>query len=81
MRLLLHRGPTRLYGLATNYSGVGDPSEPNYVAMLGGDTFGISDDNPYWFPGHTVSASNLPSEMEDAANMAWLLPEHALPRL
>jgi hypothetical protein len=24
------------YGLATRYSGVGDPSEPNYVAMLGG---------------------------------------------
>jgi hypothetical protein len=23
------------YGLATNYSGVGGPSEPNYVAMLG----------------------------------------------
>ena len=54
------------YGLATNYSGVGDPSEPNYVAMLGGDTFGISDDNPFWFPGHTVSASNLLSEMEGA---------------
>ena len=54
------------YGIATNYSGVGDPSEPNYVAMLGGDTFGISDDNPYWFPGHTVSASNLLSEMESA---------------
>ena len=54
------------YGLATNYSGVGDPSEPNYVAMLGGDTFGISDDNPYWFPGHTVSASNLLSQLEGA---------------
>ena len=48
----------KAYGLATNYSGVGDPSEPNYVAMLGGDTFGISDDDPYWFPGHTVSADN-----------------------
>ena len=24
------------YGLATNYTGVADPSEPNYVAMLGG---------------------------------------------
>jgi phosphatidylinositol-3-phosphatase len=29
------------YGLATNYRGVADPSEPNYVAMLGGDFFGI----------------------------------------
>jgi hypothetical protein len=37
------------YGLATNYSGVADPSEPNYVAMLGGDPFGINSDDPYWF--------------------------------
>ena len=29
------------YGLATNYRGVADPSEPSYVAMLGGDFFGI----------------------------------------
>jgi phosphatidylinositol-3-phosphatase len=41
------------YGLATNYTGVGDPSEPNYVGMLGGSTFGIIDDNPYFWPGHT----------------------------
>ena len=32
------------YGLATNYTGVSDPSEPNYVAMLGGSDFGISTD-------------------------------------
>jgi hypothetical protein len=30
------------YGLATNYRGVADPSEPNYVAMLGGDFFGLN---------------------------------------
>jgi hypothetical protein len=54
------------YGLATNYSGVGDPSEPNYVAMLGGDTFGINSDDPYWFPGHTVNADNLMSQLEGA---------------
>ena len=41
----------RDYGLATNYRGVADPSEPNYVAMLGGDSFGITNDDPYWFPG------------------------------
>ncbi|HUC53864.1 MAG TPA: alkaline phosphatase family protein [Candidatus Cybelea sp.] len=54
------------YGLATNYSGVADPSEPNYVAMLGGDFFGINSDDPYWFPGHTVSAGNLLSQLEGA---------------
>lgn len=36
------------YGIATHYTGVGDPSEPNYVGMLGGSTFGITDDNPYF---------------------------------
>lgn len=54
------------YGLATNYSGVGDPSEPNYVGMLGGDTFGITNDDPFWFPGHTVNAANLMSQLEGA---------------
>jgi phosphatidylinositol-3-phosphatase len=58
------------YGLATNYSGVGDPSEPNYVAMLGGDTFGLSTDDPYWFPGQTVKASNLMTQLE-AAGKTW----------
>jgi hypothetical protein len=58
------------YGLATNYSGVGDPSEPNYVGMLGGDTFGLSTDDPYWFPGQTVNASNLMTQLE-AAGMTW----------
>jgi len=54
------------YGLATNYRGVADPSEPNYVAMLGGDFFGINSDDPYWFPGHTIRASNLMSQLEGA---------------
>ena len=66
----------RDYGLATNYRGVADPSEPNYVAMLGGDFFGISDDNPYWFPGNTVPANadgspnNLLSQLEQAG-LTW----------
>ena len=58
------------YGLATNYRGVADPSEPNYVAMLGGDFFGINSDDPYWFPGHTVTADNLMSQLE-AAGKTW----------
>lgn len=58
------------YGLATNYTGVGDPSEPNYVGMLGGSTFGLSDDNPYFWPGHTQNAANLMSQL-DAAGKTW----------
>jgi hypothetical protein len=54
------------YGVATNYTGVADPSEPNYVAMLGGDFFGINTDDPYWFPGQTVNAANLMSQLEGA---------------
>src|SRR5215468_6291797 len=56
----------RDYGSATRYTGVGDPSEPNYVAMLGGSTFGISSDDPYFFPGQTVDQPNLLSQMEGA---------------
>lgn len=52
------------YGVATSYTGVADPSEPNYVAMLGGSDFGISSDDPYFFPGHTVEAANLMSQLE-----------------
>jgi hypothetical protein len=58
------------YGLATNYTGVSDPSEPNYVAMLGGSDFGIGSDDPYFFPGNTVSASNLMSQIE-AVGKTW----------
>jgi hypothetical protein len=58
------------YGSATRYTGVGDPSEPNYVAMLGGSTFGISSDDPYFFPGHTVNQPNLMSQLE-AAGKTW----------
>jgi hypothetical protein len=58
------------YGLATDYRGVGDPSEPNYIAMLGGDVFGIADDDPYWFPGHSVDADNLMSQL-GRAGKTW----------
>src|SRR5262249_12579822 len=54
------------YGLETRYSGVADPSEPNYVAMLGGNTFGISSDDPYFFPGQTVDQPNLMSQLDGA---------------
>ena len=49
---------------------MGDPSAPNYVAMLGGSTFGIADDDPYFYPGHTVSQPNLLAQLE-AAGKTW----------
>jgi acid phosphatase len=33
------------YGKATSYTAVTHPSLPNYLAIAGGDTFGVSDDN------------------------------------
>ena len=38
----------REYGYASNFYAERHPSEPNYIAILGGDTFGISDDDAFW---------------------------------
>lgn len=38
----------KTYGLASNFYGEVHPSEANYVAMLGGSTFGIHDDDAYY---------------------------------
>ncbi|HLJ86251.1 MAG TPA: alkaline phosphatase family protein [Candidatus Angelobacter sp.] len=56
------------FGLATNYFSVADPSEPNYVAMLGGNFFAIADDNAYYI--NVVNKPSLMSQM-DAANLTW----------
>lgn len=57
------------FGLATNYTGVGDPSEPNYVGLLSGSTAGIADDNPYY----THPAITNPSIVDqlEGANLTW----------
>jgi hypothetical protein len=58
------------YGLATNYTGVADPSEPNYVAILGGSSYGLASDDPSYFPGNSVNEPNVMSELE-AAGYTW----------
>jgi hypothetical protein len=73
------------YGLATNYFGVTHPSEPNYVASIGGDFFGIQDDNQFYCTpalaatdslcagttvDHTVSALSLADQLT-AAGKRW----------
>jgi phosphatidylinositol-3-phosphatase len=73
------------YGLATNYFGVTHPSEPNYVAAMGGDYFGIQDDNQFYCTpalastdsfcsgttvNHTVDAQSLADQLT-AAGMSW----------
>jgi hypothetical protein len=56
------------FGLATSYFATSDPSAPNYVVMLGGSSFGIADDNPFYM--HEVHAPSLMDQL-DAAHMTW----------
>lgn len=37
---------SRTYGYATNWHAITHPSEPNYLAITGGSTFGVTDDRP-----------------------------------
>ena len=46
------------YGLATNDHAVTHPSEPNYLALFAGSTFGIHDDGI-----HHLAASNLADQL------------------
>jgi phospholipase C len=73
------------YGLATDYFGVTHPSEPNYVANIGGSFFGIQDDNQFYCTvalaatdphcagttvDHTVSDPNLATQLTDQG-LTW----------
>ena len=44
----------KAYGVATRFYGEVHPSEGNYVALLGGDTFGIHDDDAVYCKAGTV---------------------------
>jgi hypothetical protein len=73
------------YGLATDYFGVTHPSEPNYVANIGGSYFGIQDDNQFYCTpelattdptctgttvDHTITAPSLGGELT-ASGLTW----------
>lgn len=58
----------RSYGLATHYDAVAHPSEPNYVALVGGDTFGIHDDGG--LPQNSIDAPSLATQLS-AAHLSW----------
>jgi hypothetical protein len=64
------------YGLATNYWAITHPSEPNYVAMIGGSFFGIIDDGSYTV--NAVKAPNLGSQLE-AARLTWKSYQQGMP--
>ena len=51
------RGLAERYGYASHYTAITHPSLPNYLAIAGGDTFGVADDegpDVHPLPGHSV---------------------------
>jgi phosphatidylinositol-3-phosphatase len=56
------------YGLATQYFGTIHPSEGNYVGMVGGNSYGIRDDKPYFT--HTINQPSIVDQLE-AAGLTW----------
>src|SRR5690348_14278302 len=59
----------RQFGLATRYFGVSHPSEPNYVGLLGGSTFGVASDDPFYI-NKVTGQPNLVNQL-DAAGVSW----------
>jgi hypothetical protein len=53
------------YALATNYTGVAHPSEPNYFALFSGSTQGVTDDGV-----HNLNGQNLADQI-GAAGKTW----------
>lgn len=53
------------YGNATNFFAEAHPSEPNYIALVSGDTFGVQDDGY-----HTFDAPNLALQLTKAG-LSW----------
>src|SRR5438477_4505604 len=64
------------YGLATNYEAVSHPSLPNYLALIGGSTFGITDDaGP---DVHVLGAPNIVDRIE-ASGRTWKAYMESMP--
>jgi phosphatidylinositol-3-phosphatase len=53
------------YGLATNYTGVSHPSQPNYIAATSGSTNGVINDNDI-----TIDVPNIVDQLE-ANGKTW----------
>ena len=62
------------YGLATQYYAIGHPSLPNYMALTGGSTFGITSDCTACFQ----NAANLADQIE-ASGRTWKAYMESMP--
>ena len=67
----------RRFGLATAYFGVTHPSEGNYVALMGGSSFGIQSDDPYYI-NRVEGRQNLVTQL-DRAGISWKAYLQGLP--
>jgi phospholipase C len=65
----------RRYSAPRNYFGVAHPSLPNYLALLGGSTFGVRSD----CTGCNQAASNLVDQLE-GAGVSWKAYMEGMPR-
>lgn len=72
--------------LATRYFGVAHPSLPNYLAMIGGDDFGVRDDAASCYatdiapstPCHKISGDSLPDQLQ-RVGLSFTLYAESLP--
>jgi hypothetical protein len=62
------------YGFAANYYGVTHPSEPNYIASIAGDFFGLHADDPTF----RSDATNLVDQLE-SKGLTWATYQQGLP--
>ena len=67
-------GLANQYGLALNYTAVGHPSEPNYLALWSGSTHGVTDDGVYNF----ATGSTLADQIE-ASGRTWHVAAQNVP--
>ncbi|HVA92367.1 MAG TPA: alkaline phosphatase family protein, partial [Chloroflexota bacterium] len=57
------------YTLATHYDGITHPSEPNYVALIGGSYYGIQDDGP--FATNVIKQQSNLGDQLTGADLTW----------
>jgi hypothetical protein len=62
------------YGYASRFYAESHPSEPNYVALVGGSTYGIVDDAP-----HAIDAPSLATQFA-RAGVSWKNYNESLPK-
>ena len=66
------------YSLAGNYSAITHPSLPNYLAIIGGSTFGVTNDNPPPSNVQPATTKSLVSLIQDKG-LTWKAYMESMP--